>query len=200
MPKTAYDFTREMIFYIIKCNDDSITDMYVGSTFDFARRKGSHKSVCNNNNSINHNLKIYQVIRENGGWNNWSMNVVDRKIVKDKIEATQYEQSLIDKYKTNLNTIRAFVSEEHITNRHYNFKCEKCNNVFETARNLRRHTDKKTACDLYINKIDDTVIQTDIIENAVSHTDIKLLTDKMDNGFKLLNDKIDMLMSFLMKK
>ena len=90
--------------------------------------------------------------------------------------------------------------EPKMIQRQYNFKCEKCGKAFETARNLRRHTDKKNACDLYINKIDDDVIQTDIIENAVSHTDIKLLIDKMDNGFKLLNDKIDILMSLIMKK
>ena len=90
--------------------------------------------------------------------------------------------------------------EPKMIQRQYNFKCEKCGKAFETARNLRRHTDKKNACDLYINNIDDAVIQTDIIENAVSHTDFKLLTDKMDNGFKLLNDKIDILMSLLMKK
>ena len=90
--------------------------------------------------------------------------------------------------------------EPKMIQRQYNFKCEKCGKAFETARHLRRHTDKKNACDLYINKIDDDVIQTDIIENAVSHTDIKLLIDKMDNGFKLLNDKIDILMSLIMKK
>ena len=90
--------------------------------------------------------------------------------------------------------------EPKMNQRPYNFKCEKCGKAFETARNLRRHTDKKNACDLYHNKVEEAVIQTDIIEDTVSHTDIKLLTDKMDSGFKLLNDKIDILMSLLMKK
>jgi membrane protein involved in colicin uptake len=112
MPKTAYDFTREMVFYLIKCNDESVADCYCGSTFDFLRRKAQHKTVCNNENSKHHNLKIYQGIRDNGGWSNFSMTMIDRKIVKDKLEARQHEQTLIDTHKTKLNTIRAYISEE----------------------------------------------------------------------------------------
>ena len=112
MPKTAYDFTKEMIFYMIKCNDDSTDDCYCGSTFDFAKRKACHKADCNNENSKHHNLKLYQTIRENGGWSNFSMTMIDRKIVRDKLEARQYEQSLIDTHKAKLNTNRAFLNKE----------------------------------------------------------------------------------------
>ena len=64
--------------------------------------------------------------------------------------------------------------------RNYNFKCEKCGKAFETARNLKRHTEKKNACELYNNKVEEAVIQTDIIENSVSIQDIKGLNDKID--------------------
>tara|TARA_R110000868_G_C10846737_1_gene760498 strand:+ start:824 stop:1324 length:501 start_codon:yes stop_codon:yes gene_type:complete len=114
MPKTAYDFTKEMIFYIIKCNNESITDCYCGSTFDFTKRKASHKTACNNQNNKNYNLNLYKTIRESGGWNSWIMVMIDRKVVKDKLEARQYEQSLIDNHKTTLNSRRAFSSiEDH---------------------------------------------------------------------------------------
>ena len=114
MPKYAYDFEKEMVFYLIKCNDDSTDDCYCGSTFDFAKRKASHKDTCNNENSKQHNLKLYQTIRENGGWSNFSMTMIDRKIVKDKLEARQHEQTLIDTHKAKLNMIRAYISKEQI--------------------------------------------------------------------------------------
>jgi hypothetical protein len=68
-----------MIYYIYKivCNDVSITDFYVGSTSNIRNRKCDHKSNCNNENSKKYNIKIYQTIRENGGWDNWRMVVLE---------------------------------------------------------------------------------------------------------------------------
>jgi hypothetical protein len=77
--------------------------------------------------------------------------------------------------------------EPKMNQRPYNFKCEKCGKAFETARNLKRHTDKKTACDLYNNNIDEAVIQSNIIEDAVSHADIKELNDKIDDLTTTIN-------------
>ena len=77
--------------------------------------------------------------------------------------------------------------EPKMSQRQYNFNCEKCGKAFETARNLRRHTDKKIACDLYNNKIDEAVIQSNIIEDAVSQTDISLLNNKIDALTNMVN-------------
>lgn len=112
MPKTAYDFSKEMLFYMIKCNDNQIEDVYVGSTFEFTKRKSQHKTNCNNEKERAYNFKIYQTIRANGGWDNYNMNVIDRKVVIDKLEARQHEQTLIEKHKASLNSRRAYTDKK----------------------------------------------------------------------------------------
>ena len=58
--------------------------------------------------------------------------------------------------------------------------CVKCGKTFERTNDLKRHNDRKIACDLYINKTDDAVIQSNFIENSVSHDDIIGLNTKID--------------------
>jgi hypothetical protein len=55
--------------------------------------------------------------------------------------------------------------------------CVKCGKTFERTNDFKRHNDRKIVCDLYINKVEEAVIQTDIIENAVSHNEIVELKD-----------------------
>ena len=69
MPKTQVDYLKTVMYKII-CNNLEIKKCYVGHTTDFRRRKNQHKSVCN---SLDSKLFIYSFIRENGGWENWSM-------------------------------------------------------------------------------------------------------------------------------
>jgi len=71
-----------MIYYIYKlvCNDVSVTDFYIGSTSNIRNRKYQHKNCCINLNDKHYNLKIYQTIRENGGFENWRMVVLEEMI------------------------------------------------------------------------------------------------------------------------
>ena len=61
------------VVYKLCCDDPEITDIYVGSTCNFTVRKYQHKTACNNQNAKEYNRNVYKFIRENGGWNNWSM-------------------------------------------------------------------------------------------------------------------------------
>ena len=72
MPKQPMDYTRTVI-YKICCNDLSVTDVYVGHTTNFNQRKHAHRNCCINEKQHRHNSKVYQTIRANGGWDNWSM-------------------------------------------------------------------------------------------------------------------------------
>lgn len=103
--------TTEYTFYIIVCNDPNITDCYVGSTKVFRQRKYEHKSRCNNELSEKHHFKIYQTIRANGGWNNWSVKPIDTKICNN-LEARIHEMKLIEERNAKLNCKNAYTDNE----------------------------------------------------------------------------------------
>ena len=77
MPKKNIDFSKTIIYKIV-CNDLNITDVYVGHTTNFIKRKATHKSNCNNINRKAYNYKIYNTIRDNGGFENWSMIEIEK--------------------------------------------------------------------------------------------------------------------------
>ena len=98
-------------FYKIVC-DDLPEHVYVGSTMAYANRKYQHKGDCNNENSEKYNLKIYTTIRANGGWDNWRMVCIHQQEVDNKREAEQIEEQYRVELNGNMNTHRAFRSEE----------------------------------------------------------------------------------------
>ena len=75
MPKNNTDYQKAKI-YKICCKDVNITDCYIGSTANMTQRESQHKSICNNENNKGYNFDVYRFIRENGGWANWSVIVV----------------------------------------------------------------------------------------------------------------------------
>lgn len=107
MPKKIINYNNTIIYKIV-CNDLNITDLYVGSTTDFSNRKYNHKASCNNEKNKNHNLKVYTIIRNNGGWLNWSMIEIEKWPCKDRNEAQARERYWYDKLNAKLNTNNPF--------------------------------------------------------------------------------------------
>ena len=66
------DYSKACVYKLV-CKDESITDMYIGSTKKFNHRRNCHKSVCNNIKRPEYNYKVYKFIRDNGDWENWEM-------------------------------------------------------------------------------------------------------------------------------
>jgi len=103
-------------FYKI-INEDVPDYIYIGSTCNFIRRKSEHKSKCNNPASKRHNIKIYQTIRANGGWNKWNMIIIDKLDNSTLLDARIREEALILKYRANMNSFKAHITaEERIEN------------------------------------------------------------------------------------
>ena len=102
MPRKAIDYSRTIV-YKLCCKNPEITDIYVGHTTDFIRRKQEHKSCCNNENSKKYNCHVYQFIRDNSGWNNWDMIVLEQLSCENKYDAEQRERYWLEELKASLN-------------------------------------------------------------------------------------------------
>ena len=96
------DYSKTLIYKIV-CKDPEIKSFYIGSTTNFTKRKHTHKYYCNNENNKIYNLKIYQAIRANGGFENWSMILVEDYPCENKREAEKREQYWKDELKPDLN-------------------------------------------------------------------------------------------------
>ena len=111
MPKTIMDYSKTIIYKIV-CNDLNVKDCYVGHTTDMTKRKCAHKTVCNNEKDKFHNLKIYKIIRENGGWDNWNMLLVEEFPCKDKYQACKREREVYEELDAKMNTNRPYRTQE----------------------------------------------------------------------------------------
>jgi hypothetical protein len=104
MPKTEIDYSNTII-YKITCKDVGIKDVYVGHTTNFVQQKHAHKQSCINAKSTNHTCKLYKIIRENGGWKNWTMEIVNFFNCNDHYEARIKEHDHFILLNATLNSI-----------------------------------------------------------------------------------------------
>jgi hypothetical protein len=103
MPRLPINYQNTIIYKIV-CNDLEIKDLYVGHTTNFTERKRTHKKSCNNKNSKQYNFKVYQIIRANGDWNNWSMIEIEKYPCNDFNEASARERYWYEELQAKLNT------------------------------------------------------------------------------------------------
>lgn len=108
------DYTNTVI-YKISCNDINILECYIGHTTNLNRRVIAHKSKCNNIKCNGYNFKIYKIIRENGGWSNWSITSIEKLNCLNKKEAILRERYWFDALNSNLNSyIPANTTKEYL--------------------------------------------------------------------------------------
>ena len=148
--------------------------MYVGHTTNFVQRRYAHKQGCINNKSANHNCKLYDVIRANGGWSNWHMEIINFFNCADHCDARKKEQEYFIELKATLNSIEPFPKKEEkintidnesvkkikTLNSPYQFVCDLCDFKCGKQSNFDKHilTNKHNASgtknDIYLsNKI-----------------------------------------------
>jgi hypothetical protein len=151
MPKLEIDYSNTII-YKITCIEPTITDVYVGHTTNFVQRKYSHKQNCTNQNTANYKCKLYEVIRNNGGWENWKMEIINFYNCHDHYEARKKEQEYFISLKATLNSIEPFpkpkpkpepkeslniVLEKNVS------YCDKCNINCHSLKLLEIHNETK---------------------------------------------------------
>jgi|688.fasta_scaffold53381_1 hypothetical protein len=102
MPRLPIDYSKTIIYKIV-CNDLNITDVYVGSTTDFVRRKSEHRRCCTNEKAKSYNYKVYQTIRCNGGWDNFTMIEIEKYNCNNSNEAHTRERHYYELLNAKLN-------------------------------------------------------------------------------------------------
>ena len=104
---------KTIIFYkIIHICSEINNFCYVGHTCNVKSRKSQHKSDCNNPDSPNHNNKLYQVIRTNGGFKNFKMVILGTRENLTKTDAHIIEEEYRKSENANLNTYRCHLTPE----------------------------------------------------------------------------------------
>jgi uncharacterized protein YfcZ (UPF0381/DUF406 family) len=105
MPKAVSDYTKNVIYKIQHNDNDTL--LYVGHTTNFTKRKQLHKSECKLSQKF-----IYKMIRENGGWECFTMIVIKIFPCETKMEACIEEDRIMREMKTSMNTKRAYTTPE----------------------------------------------------------------------------------------
>ena len=95
------DYQKCMMYKLI-CNEDP-TFLYIGHTTNWNRRKAHHK-----HSSLNNSRKVYQQIRELGGWGDIKMVWIENFPCNNNHEGEAREQYWMDNMKSTMNSRRAF--------------------------------------------------------------------------------------------
>ena len=99
----SFNYQNGLIYKIVSNNPD-IKDCYVGSSTNFKQRKADHKKNCNSEKSKKYNLNVYKFIRDNGGWENWSMVQIEPYPCNTKRELESRERHHFEQLNANLNS------------------------------------------------------------------------------------------------
>ena len=82
---------------------------YIGSTFDLDNRKCEHKSACYNPKTRKYGIKVYETIRNNGGFDDFQFEVLEyyNESISEE-ELREEEQNYMDMFEPSLNSRNAY--------------------------------------------------------------------------------------------
>ena len=115
MPRDPIDYSKTIIYKIQHIDNDEL--LYVGHTTDFNKRKCRHKANCNSCQ-----FKVYQMIRENSGWNSFVMVMVEEFPCDNKLQVCKREDEVMCELKASMNTYDTVINIDKRTEylKHYN--------------------------------------------------------------------------------
>lgn len=108
MPRKPIDYSKAIIYKICCKNPDESPFVYVGSTTNFINRKYAHKKSCNNVKDKSYHFKVYQTIRENGGWTNWNMLMLEEYPCEGSLHLRKREEEVRLSFTQTSNSSRCF--------------------------------------------------------------------------------------------
>lgn len=106
-------YENSVIYKLVHKEDLDNNNIYIGSTTNFRGRKAEHKKAVINDNDKNYNCKKYQYIRENGGWDNWTMIQIEKYPCNDRRTLEARERYWAEQHHNKLiNTNRICITED----------------------------------------------------------------------------------------
>ena len=109
MPRTAINYNNTTI-YKLCCKDVTITEIYVGHTTNFIKRKANHKKSTNTPTDPLYDTYKYQFIRNNGGFDNWAMIEIIKISCADFNDACRVERQYMEQLNATLNKNRPIIT------------------------------------------------------------------------------------------
>ena len=134
---------------------------YIGSTRDWIQRQRNHKSNCLNAKSPAHNLKLYQTIRENGGWDAIEKSPIEEYECNGPIQARIREEHWRREYNAQLNMMRAHLTREERNDYNRDHATEKIQcecGVTHSRNNKSRHYKSKNHADFIASQQNITIV------------------------------------------
>ena len=123
MPKKEINYQNTIIYKIQHIEKEDL--IYVGHTTDFNERKHSHKKNVNSTTGSKYKIKVYQMIRDNGGWDMFRMLEVLKFSCNDRREADAQEDKIMRELKANMNSKHSIHDKENT--KEYNMKYKAMN-------------------------------------------------------------------------
>jgi len=124
------------VIYMISCRDETVPEIYIGSTSNFIRRRNEHFYSCNNINCKSHNFKLYRFIRSNGGIDNFVMEILERCYEDEN--KFEIEKKYIRLYNPELNSHKYLTEEQKEINKKI-IKQEKKNKREQEKKERKKH-------------------------------------------------------------
>ena len=158
MSQKKVDYSKGII-YKLCCKNPNIENIYIGSTTNFKNRKNQHKSDChNNNNQITYNLYKYEFIRDNGGFENWDMIMIEEFGCNSKKELELRERYWIEELKSDLNSMKrpstTIEEKKEYMKKYLKNYCEENKNKIKEQ---KKNKDKTKYYESYKNKMKNDV-------------------------------------------
>ncbi len=111
MPRKAKDYSKSCV-YVIRCKNQDIKEIYIGSTCNFTNRKGGHKKCVCDTRQASYYSPVYKYIRNTGGWDNWEMLKLETCNCDSYEELCLREKYYFDLLKPTLNHNRPIINKE----------------------------------------------------------------------------------------
>jgi hypothetical protein len=176
MSQKFADYSNTII-YKICCKDETIKDIYVGHTTNFVQRQNAHESACKN---LHNNIRIYKIIRSNGGWKNWDMVEIAKYCCKNRTEARIKENEHYNELQASLNSCQPYAHKpKHL--------CTICNLQFT---NLNKYNSHVNSCKKYYEKYYKNIEQ-DIKENIKETKDDEEVVEETKDDEEVVEETKD---------